>query len=153
MGLPIQKIALIETQRLTIKPYAMEDMDGLVNLLINPKITKTFMVPQFESREQMESLAKKLIVFSREEVTKHLEYGFYLDGKLIGFINDCGIEDEEIEIGYLIYENAVFRHRGRRKDPGGSLSNTIKRTQDQEALSSNPVSFACCRLCCFAVSG
>ena len=42
MALPIKKKALIETERLTIKPYALEDVDGLVNLLMNPEITKTF---------------------------------------------------------------------------------------------------------------
>ena len=75
MAFPIQKKALIETQRLTIKPYALEDVDGLVDLLTNPEITKTFMVPKFESLEQMEDLAKKLIVFSQKEDTRHLEYG------------------------------------------------------------------------------
>lgn len=58
MALPIKKKALIETERLTIKPYALEDVDGLVDLLINPEITKTFMVPKFESLEQVEKLAK-----------------------------------------------------------------------------------------------
>lgn len=103
MALPIRKKARIETQRLTIKPYSLEDLDGLVELLTNPAITKTFMVPEFESREQMEDLAKKLIAFSQEEDTEHLEYGIYLDKKVIGFVNDCGIEDEEIEIGYVIH--------------------------------------------------
>ena len=105
MALPIKKKTLIKTERLTIKPYALEDMNGLVDLLINPEITKTFMVPKFESLEQMENLAKKLIFFSQEEDTNHLEYGIYLDGKIIGFVNDCGIEDEEIEIGYVIHPN------------------------------------------------
>lgn len=103
MAFPIKKKALIVTQRLTIKPYALEDVDGLVDLLTNSEITKTFMVPKFESLEQMEELAKKLIVFSQKEDTQHLEYGIYLDGKIIGFVNDCGIGDEEIEIGYVIH--------------------------------------------------
>ena len=103
MALPIQKKALIETERLIIKPYALEDVKGLVDLLINPQITKTFMVPKFESPKQVENLAKKLIIFSQEEDTKHLEYGIYLDGKIIGFVNDCGIEDVEIEIGFVIH--------------------------------------------------
>lgn len=103
MELQIKKKALIETERLTIKPYALEDVNRLVDLLINPEIAKTFMVPKFESFEQVENLAKKLIAFSHEDDTKHLEYGIYLEGKLIGFVNDCGIEDEEIEIGYVIH--------------------------------------------------
>ena len=58
MALPIKKKALIETERLTIKPYALEDVDGLVDLLTNPEITKTFMVPKSESLEQVEKLEK-----------------------------------------------------------------------------------------------
>ena len=50
---------MITTNRLTLKPYTSEDVDGLINLLINPEITKTFMVPEYESHEQMEALAKK----------------------------------------------------------------------------------------------
>ena len=103
MALPIKKKALIKTERLIIKPFSAADVDGLVNLLLNPEITKTFMVPKFESVEQMKNLAEKLIDFSREEDTTHLEYGICLNGKIIGFINDCGIKDEEIEIGYVIH--------------------------------------------------
>ena len=103
MALPIKKKALIKTERLIIKPYSSEDVDELVNLLLNPEITKTFMVPRFESVEQMKNLAEKLIDFSRVEDTTHLEYGIYLNGKIIGFINDCGMKDEEIEIGYVIH--------------------------------------------------
>lgn len=102
MALPIKKKAMIETERLIIKPYALEDVDGLVNLLINPEIVKTFMVPNFDSLEQVRNLAKKLVVFSKIEDTNHLEYGIYFEGKIIGFVNDCGIEDDEIEIGYVI---------------------------------------------------
>lgn len=94
---------MITTKRLTLKTYASEDVDGLINLLINPEITKTFMVPDYESHEQMEALAKKLIVLSQVEDTKHFEYGIYLNDELIGFVNDCGIEDNEIEIGYVIH--------------------------------------------------
>lgn len=42
MALPIKKKALIEAERLIIKLYSLEDVDGLVNLLMNPEITKTF---------------------------------------------------------------------------------------------------------------
>lgn len=103
MALPIKKKAMIRTERLIIKPYDLEDVDGLVNLLINPEIVKTFMVPNFDSLEQVRNLAKKLVAFSKIEDENHLEYGVYLEGKIIGFINDCGIEDEEIEIGYVIH--------------------------------------------------
>ena len=58
MALPIKKKVLIEAERLIIKPYSSENVDELVNLLMNPEITKTFMVPRFESVEQMKSWRK-----------------------------------------------------------------------------------------------
>lgn len=105
MALPIKKRTIIKTERLTVKPYALEDLNGLVALLTNPEITKTFMVPIFASPTEAENLAKKLIAFSQIDDTKHLEYGIYFNGQLIGFINDCGIDDEKIEIGYVIHPN------------------------------------------------
>lgn len=103
MGLPIVKKALIKTERLTIKPHSAEDVAGLVGLLTNPEIAKTFMIPEFESTEQAKNLAQKLVDFSKKDDTDHLEYGIYLNSKIIGLINDCGIENDEIEIGYVIH--------------------------------------------------
>lgn len=105
MALSIQKKPWIKTERLTIKPYALQDVEALAGLLTDPEITKTFMVPEFTFPEQAVALAKKLVAFSQPEDTKHLEYGIYLDGKIIGFVNDCGIEDDEIEIGYVIHSD------------------------------------------------
>lgn len=103
MPLPIHKRAAIQTERLTLKPYAPSDADALTALLTNPQITQTFMVPDYDLPEQFKALAQKLIAFSRIEDTAHLEYGVDLQDALIGFVNDCGIEDEEIEIGYVIH--------------------------------------------------
>lgn len=103
MTIPIKKKTFIKTERLIIKPYVAEDVEGLIGLLTNPDITQTFMVPEFDSYEQTEELAKKLIAFSHVGDTTHLEYGIYLGKRLIGFLNDCGMEEKEIEIGYVIH--------------------------------------------------
>lgn len=93
----------IETKRLRLRPYNEGDVDQLVTLLTDEMITKTFMVPEFSSRDQAEELARKLVGFSQPEDVKHLEYGIALDGKVIGFINDCGFDEEEVEIGYVMH--------------------------------------------------
>lgn len=103
MALPIMKKTQIKTERLVLKPYSEQDIDALIDLLSDPEVTSTFMVPEMESRSRAEELVRKLIGFSRPEDTEHLECGIYLSGKLIGFVNDCGIEDDEIEIGYVIH--------------------------------------------------
>lgn len=103
MARSIRKKAVIQTERLTLKPYSKQDTNGLIDILTAPEVTDTFMVPEMESRRCLEELVQKLIVFSQIEDDKHLEYGIYLKGQLIGFVNDCGIEDDEIEIGYAIH--------------------------------------------------
>ena len=103
MNLPIQKKPCIRTKRLTLRPFVPEDTAQLVALLTHPEVTKTFMVPDFATPEQAVALAERLIAMSRPEDTRHLEYGICLCGRLIGFINDCGIEEDEIEIGYVMH--------------------------------------------------
>lgn len=93
----------IQTNRLELKSYKISDKEQLIKLLTNTEVTKTFMVPEFKSLKQVVDLVCKLIEFSKAEDTTHLEYGIYLNGTLIGFINDCGFDDEEIEIGYVIH--------------------------------------------------
>ena len=109
MDLSIRKKAAIRTKRLTLKPYAQEDIPALAKLLQNKEITKTFMVPDFETKAQVAVLVQKLISFSSLADTRHLEYGIYLNDALIGFVNDCGIEEDSIEIGYVIHPN----HQGK----------------------------------------
>lgn len=109
MDLSIRKKAAIHTKRLTLKPYAQGDIPALAKLLQNKEITKTFMVPDFETKAQVAVLVQKLISFSSLADTRHLEYGIYLNDALIGFVNDCGIEEDSIEIGYVIHPN----HQGK----------------------------------------
>ena len=103
MGLPIRKKALIQTERLMLRPFSAENTERLVDIITNEEIAKTFMLPVFETIDQAVALAEKLIAFSRPEDIQHLEYGIYLGEQLIGFINDCGMRDNEIEIGYVIH--------------------------------------------------
>ena len=48
-------------------------------------------------------MAETLISYSQIEDVEHLAYGIYADDRLIGFINDCGMENDTIEIGYVIH--------------------------------------------------
>jgi len=102
MRRPILKKECIKTNRLTLHPYGNDDRDRLVEMMLNPEITETFMVPDYTEESQFYALADKLIEFSQIEDTSHLEYGVYLDEYMIGFVNDCGHDEETIEVGYVI---------------------------------------------------
>lgn len=102
MGRTIIKKDRIVTERLVLMPYRSDDRDRLVEMMLDPEINRTFMVPEYETREQYFALADKLIEFSQLSDTKHLEYGIYKDGYMIGFVNDCGHDDSTLEVGYVI---------------------------------------------------
>jgi len=95
----------IKTERLILSHYSEKDIPALVEMFRNPQITKYFMVPDYKTEEEYIDLAKKILGFSQVNDTKHLEYGIFLDENLIGFLNDCGFDEEEIEVGYVIHPN------------------------------------------------
>ena len=104
----LKKETELKTARLVMKPYEERDKDAMVDILCNEEIKKTFMIPDFETRLEAEKLFYKLMEFSRSD--GHFEYGIYLNGKLIGFLNDCDIEGGEIEVGYVIHPD--FKGKG-----------------------------------------
>lgn len=99
----IKKKEFIKTKRLIIKPYSLIDEDAITDILMNEEVSKTFMIPLYDSIDKYKELAHKLYLFSQVDDIKHYEYGIYLDETLIGFVNDCGYENDEIEIGYVIH--------------------------------------------------
>ena len=101
------KKTYIQTPRLVLKPYDECDMQELLGLLYNEEIGKTFMVPVFSSAEEAEKTARRLIAISRSD--DRIMYGAYLEGKLIGFVNDCGTDGDTVEVGYVVHPG----HRGR----------------------------------------
>lgn len=103
-----QKNPVLTTERLVLKAYEDRDEDRMVAILTNEEIKKTFMIPDYETREQVVELFRKLKEFSVSD--RHFEYGIYLDGEIIGFLNDCDIEGTTIEVGYVI--DPAYRGHG-----------------------------------------
>ncbi len=92
---------IIKTKRLVIKPFSVEDTDPLSELLVNDEIKKTYMIPDFDSREKFDRMVNRNLELSLED--DYFVRGIYLDEKLIGFVNDVEIEDSCIELGYAIH--------------------------------------------------
>ena len=66
----------------------------MVRILCDEQIKKTFMIPDFREIAQAKELFYKLMRFGRSD--DHFEYGIYLDGKLIGFVNDCDMDETRL---------------------------------------------------------
>ena len=65
MSTQILKKERIITDRLTLGSYRKEDRDRLAEMMRNPEITATFMVPDYSEEVQFYALADKLIEFSQ----------------------------------------------------------------------------------------
>lgn len=105
----LKKKNLIKTDRLVLKNISLLDQEIMVELLCNKDIKKYYMIPNFDSKEDVIKLFKKQIEFCLSD--SHFEYGIYLNDVLIGFINECKIENDTIELGYVIspnYQNNGF---------------------------------------------
>lgn len=89
----------IRTERLDIKPYAEEDGDRMAVLLTNEEIKKTFMIPDL-SVDEAKTLFYKMM--NRSQMSEQYVRGIYLHDMLIGFVNDVGIDNRIIEMGYVI---------------------------------------------------
>ena len=90
----------LQTERLTLKAYDECDRQQMVDLFFNEEIKKTYMIPDFDDKKQAEALFERMRDFSRSD--QHFVYGVYFDEILIGFVNDCVMNDSMIEIGYVI---------------------------------------------------
>lgn len=97
---------VIKTPRLEIKQLNFLDKTRLSELLMNKEISQTYMIPDFKSIEEANSLADRLIAISKER----LAVGIHLIGMLIGWINDCDFDADSIEIGYVI--DPVYKGQG-----------------------------------------
>ncbi len=99
---------MIKTERLVLKPLEERDREHLISMLRCEKVNNTYLVPDLLDDET----ASKL--FGRIKEVSHMPHrfarGIYLENKLIGIVNDTGIENNIIEIGYAI--NPEYWGRG-----------------------------------------
>ena len=91
----------IQTERLCLHSICDQDKDAMVEMFFNAEITQTYMIPEYQSKEEAIKLFDR---FKELSVSKdHFVYGIYLNDHIIGFINDVEIKEKEIEIGYVIH--------------------------------------------------
>ena len=98
----------IITERLCLCSVRDEDADGLLSLFTNDEVGKTYMLPKFKSRDEAVRLVSSLQTMSAAGA--HFIYGICLNDRLIGLINDVGIDGGEIELGYAIHPD--YKNKG-----------------------------------------
>lgn len=96
-----RKPSVIETERLILRSMCDTDCDDVCSLLTNKQIAKTYMLPDFKSREEEIKLFNLLMDLSND--LDRFVFGIDLGGRIIGFINDVEISDDSIELGFVIH--------------------------------------------------
>jgi len=94
-------VILTQTERLTIRPVLEESLPALCRLLTDPKVTEFYMVPDFDSEEQVVKLFRRLVDLSRGE--ERYVRGIYRGETLVGFLNDVGITGNSVELGWVVH--------------------------------------------------
>lgn len=85
-----------------------EDRERMLDILTSEKVNKTYMLPDFEHREDALPLFLRLMEMSSNR-SKYLRAIADGDG-LVGFVNQVDLQDGEMELGYVIHPD--FHGRG-----------------------------------------
>lgn len=98
---------VITTPRLTMHAIRDCDSEELLSIITSPDVSRTYLLPDFASREEAMKLFDRLKALSESD--DHFVYGIYLGEKLIGFINDVSADGKEAELGYVIHPDCWNR--------------------------------------------
>lgn len=91
----------LETPRLSLGEIRECDFEALMAIFKSDVVKATYMVPNLETREAEIKLFERLRDLSLREDRYVL--GIFLDGKLIGLLNDTEICGKTIEVGYALH--------------------------------------------------
>lgn len=91
----------ITTTRLTLGTIRECDFDALMSIFKSDAVKATYMVPDLQTREDEMKLFSALRALSERE--DRYVFGIFLDGNLIGILNDTEINGVNIEMGYALH--------------------------------------------------
>jgi RimJ/RimL family protein N-acetyltransferase len=92
---------VLKTPRLSLGKIRECDFDALMAIFKSDVVKATYMVPDLETREAEIKLFERLMALSLRE--DRYVFGIFLDGKLIGLLNDTEICGKTIEVGYALH--------------------------------------------------
>ena len=95
------KPSVIRTKRLVLRAIRDGDREAMFRIFADDTIKRTYMLPDFDSREAMEKLFQRFIALSEDP--ERFIYSISLDTRLIGFLNETKKDETRIELGYVIH--------------------------------------------------
>ena len=89
---------------LTLRHFRPEDQERMLETLTDTTVNKTYMLPDFEKKEDASPLFEKLMGLSLDE--GRFVRCISLEGTAIGFMNDVVVKDGGMELGYVIHPDS-----------------------------------------------
>lgn len=89
---------------LTLRPFCPKDQERMLELLTDNTVNQTYMLPDFEKKEDAIPLFEKLMGLSMDE--GRFVRCISLEGTAIGFMNDVVVKDSSMELGYVIHPDS-----------------------------------------------
>ena len=111
----------IITPRLTLSAFRECDAGALMSIFKSDVVKATYMVPNLETREAEIKLFESLRNLSLRE--DRFVFGIYLNGELIGILNDTEINGVNIEMGYALHPD--YHNRGFATEAFGAVINYL----------------------------
>ena len=96
------------TERLVLKALEDDDREALLRMAADARVNRTYMIPDFADAPQADAFFRRLQAFSR--LAERFLYGIFLNGRLIGIVNECGRDGNTVEIGY--FTDPAYWNRG-----------------------------------------
>ena len=84
-----------------LRAFTPSDEAVMLDILTDTIIKQTYMLPDYEKKEDAAPLFRRLMALSQDET--HFVRGICAEGLLVGFLNDVEIENGTIELGYVIH--------------------------------------------------
>ena len=81
--------------------FRPEDEPVILEILTDPTVAQTYMLPEFRQKEEAIPLVLRLMALSQQE-DRYVRC-IRLKGRAIGFLNDVEIRNGKIELGYVIH--------------------------------------------------
>ena len=97
----------IITSRLVLDAIEKKDREELGKLFTDATVKQTYMIPDFESEDALVAMLKRIEELSHRE--DRYVYGIFLEGKLIGIMNDTEIDGKTVEMGYAVHPSVYDR--------------------------------------------
>ena len=82
-----------------LRKLSKDDAQNMVQILIHDTVKKTYMLPDL-TKESAQNLFEKMLELSQKD-DRYIR-GLYLNGTLVGFLNDPEIKERSVELGWVV---------------------------------------------------